>query len=356
MRHYVDMDIYMQAQQAAKEKIYSYRVHIGDVLWAVIERKNELLSKAMRAKSTNPGFNYGFMTDNAFVSTSDPEAFAAFLIRQFQEKGLMRRTKPGTRISADAETIASVDSKAKLIEYCIPKEKIYAHRLVELFTDTDDFGSKGYSEQTDLMEQFIELFKPFHIDIQEIIKRVGDFKPTHKQMLKEYLALSNESHAETTVDLSDIFYIQNELKNGSDISEIKEHYTSNLNPKERSVLAKHGVTPEAVAELMDKHERYTPKVAEELTKITGKTITYQQVDSFCRRHDIPLGRYYEGAVFCGMVILSKIKQWPNSKFRCRCTVCGEEKEFFQSTINAYQKSGRPLCPVCKRKNKETISK
>lgn len=345
------MKIYAKADRNARKKIYSYHVYVSDVLWAILDQKNTQLSTSNTTDITQTGY----MTVIPLITATVPEIDVISIIEKLRQAGMIRMTEPGSsaRVKVSAEKIAACESKEELKSYCIEKQSmIYAQRLIEIFTDTDNFNKKPHNVQEELTNRFIERMNSYGVkDIKKIIIEHGVYRPTDQQMLKEYLAVSGGQPEDTVINAADINFVRKKLKASNDQDTIQAIYDRKLNPDERSVIAKSGITAEEVEELMKENHRSTLLVAEELSKRTDTPVQYQQVGSYCRRHNIKLGRYHAGAIFCDMEIIRLTKGWPDAKFLCRCINCGTEKECFQSTLHKYKKEGKNMCKICKKKRK-----
>ena len=346
-KHYVDMDIFNKAEKIAKQRIYAYRIILSDVLWSI----NNQATTKIYSGNDSAEQNYGYVIIPGTISFSiDPEPDLASIIEVLQVSGLIRKTRLGTREKADSELIASCNSKREFDSYCIVKTHFYAQKLIEIFTKSVDFSTKSYSEQENLTECFANRFRMYGVkDIEKIIIQNGLYKPTDKEILTIYLGLLGNCINNSIVDAADILFIRKKIEEGVSVADIQRSFDQRISPKERSVIAKHGITPDEVKALMKEYDRYTPDVAKALSIKTNSRITYQQVDRYCNLHGIPLGRYHNGAVFSDVMIINQVKGWPNQKYKCKCINCGSEIVLYQSTLYYYHKNQMKLCKNCKHK-------
>ncbi|SDB39867.1 hypothetical protein SAMN02910317_01969 [Ruminococcaceae bacterium FB2012] len=308
--HFIDMEIYDQAVQAAQGRIYTYRVRLGDLLWGI--------------KS----------------SPASEDQFFTGLISQMQSECLVRKSYPGSRESVTAAAVAASCDKDTISSFCLPKDEINVLKLIEVVTGVKGFRSKSHPEQNELAKDFIIFFITHGIDIAYLIKLLGSFRPTDEQLLREYLLIAGDP--KYIVSVTDINRLRKKLKAGSKRKELELMFNRRISP-DRSVISQSGITPDEVGELMDKFDKSTRAVAEELSKRTIRPITYQQVISYCHRHGIPLGHYNPGDEYLDVVIIGYETEWPNAKIRCRCRYCGAEKVYYQSDMNKHKREGKPLC-------------
>ncbi|SDB25992.1 hypothetical protein SAMN02910317_01278 [Ruminococcaceae bacterium FB2012] len=350
-RHFVDIYTYIKADENARNRIFTYRVPLADLLYDI---KTELFSQKERKVMPAPraGFTVGY-TLPPMIHTHDSLDTLKELILPLRNAGIIRRTLPNSAESDAAFRVLKCSDPQEFGEYCNKKSPVSVVKLIEVFNGIKSFNKLDYEEQLRNASIFINDFKDMGIDIVRIISVIGEYKPTARQLYNEYVKLKEDDLDKYPVSEADISYVRKRIKDGESYAEIRKYYYNKVQPKDRSLIARYGITAEQVRELMKKHDQYTPDVAEELREITGDPgIDYQQVDRFCNRYGIPLGRYYDGAVFCDMEIISRTKEPPNSKYLCRCTNCGEEKEFFQSALYKYSKDGTLLCRTCKAGKKQ----